>query len=141
MCAAVVLARGAPPETHAADRVAVRGVTIDRPVNGRSAAVRLAIDNRTGYDDRLLAVSTDAASTATIHVSDHDAEGRTRMRSEASVEIPAGRTTYFAPGLLHVMLTGLRHRLDVGDEVRLALRFQRAGRITVTARVVPVPTN
>ena len=122
------------------DHLRIRGAKVDVPVNGRSTAVRMAIDNPTDRPDRLMAVTADVAGTAVIHVSDRDHEGRTLMRTRSSVPIPAGRTTYFAPGLMHVMLSDLHRPLEVGDEVHLVVRFQRAGPIAVDAHVTPIPT-
>ncbi|MFN8019157.1 MAG: copper chaperone PCu(A)C [Acidimicrobiales bacterium] len=132
------------PASHDAPRpsghLRVIGASIDRPV-APVAAVRLAIDNGTTRPDRLVAIRTPDAATATLHVNGRDAQGRTLMRQVASVALPPEHTTYFAPGLRHVMLSGLRRRLRVGDHVRLVLRFQRAGTIVVDAPVRSIPTS
>ena len=109
--------------------------TIDVPVNPSTAAVRFVIANDTATADTLTGVSSDVGSAA-VHRSTVDDEGRSTMLAVPSMAIPARSKVTFAPGGLHVMLTGLRHELRVDDTVKLTLTFTRAGTRTVTARVV-----
>lgn len=116
----------------------VRDVTIDEPINGKTAAVRLVIDNATGTNDRLVGVSSDAAAVASIHRSTIDAQGRSAMVELAGIDVPAGEEVAFRPGGLHLMLEGLRSPMALGDTVGVTLRFERRGSVTVDARVVPI---
>jgi hypothetical protein len=49
--------------------------------------------------------------------------------------IPAGETVTFAPGLLHVMLFGVRSPLIEGNEIALKLVFDNAGEVNVKVPV------
>lgn len=109
--------------------------TIDVPVNPSTAAVRFVIDNETATADTLAGVSSDVGSAA-VHRSDVDSEGRSTMLPVPSLAIPARSQVTFAPGGLHVMITGLKRELRVDDTVKLTLTFTRAGTRTVDARVV-----
>ncbi len=46
--------------------------------------------------------------------------------------IEPGRIIKFAPGGLHLMLVGLAAPLKQGDHVPVALKFEKAGEITVS---------
>jgi hypothetical protein len=57
------------------------------------------------------------------------------MESVADLPIKAHGSAIFGPGGLHVMLTGLKQPLKVGDSFPLKLRFAHVGTITVTVPV------
>lgn len=120
--------------------IIVRRVTIDEPVNGTTAAVRMIIDNRSGASDRLVAASSDVARSATLHRSTTDELDRSTMQDLTGVDIPAQTKIVFSPGGLHVMLSGLRRPLEIGDTVDVTLVFQHAGSQTIDAEVVPLGT-
>ena len=115
--------------------ICVVDATIDVPVNPSTAAVRFVIHNDTATADTLTGVSSDVGSAA-VHRSDVDSEGRSTMQPVPSLAIPARSQVTFAPGGLHVMITGLTRELRVDDTVKLTLTFTRAGTRTVEARVV-----
>lgn len=120
--------------------IKVRSVTVDEPVNGKSAAVRMVIDNGTDTDDELLKVTSPDAGLATLHESKTTADGLATMEGLDAVDVPAGEQTVFRSGGLHVMLEDLTNDLSVGDDVELTLTFAEAGTRTVTAEVVPLGT-
>ena len=109
--------------------IAIRNVfVLGAPLNaslpaGGSASVFLAIVN-TGAKDRLVSMS--APGTAT------------------SVTLPAGGVTLERSRLElltgpepEVVLTGLTHTLASGRNIRLVLRFQNAGSVTLFVPVIP----
>jgi periplasmic copper chaperone A len=99
------------------------------------AAVYLTIDNR-GDADRLVAISTDAASDVSLMGSGGaDASAHTSGHAPVDLPVPPGATS-FEPGGRHVMLDGLVPPLRPGDRVPLTLRFERAGARTVDVQVV-----
>lgn len=119
-------------------KLSVRSVRIDEPVNGRSAVVRMVIENDTATDDELLSVTTREASSATVHRSEMDAQDRSTMADMDSVRVPAGTSTVFQAGGLHVMLQQFTKPFAVGTKVHLTLTFANAGVRTVTGVVVPL---
>jgi copper(I)-binding protein len=84
--------------------------------------------------DRLVGAEAPVARTVELHT--HLMEGGiARMRPVDAVEVPAGAPVAFAPGGLHVMLTGLARPLRQGETFPLTLLFEKAGRVTVQVRV------
>jgi hypothetical protein len=98
---------------------------------GRVAAVYLDL---LGGPDRLLEASTDVAGRVELHETIMD-DGVMRMRPVGGIAIGAGLPTRLAPGGLHIMLIDLKRPLREGETFPLTLRFERAGRATVTVTV------
>lgn len=84
--------------------------------------------------DRLLRVSSPAAQTVELHAMTMDGN-LMKMRVIRALDIPAGSSVTLRTGGSHVMLTGLRQRLAIGDRVPLTLIFQKAGTLEVFADV------
>lgn len=102
----------------------------------RSGAVFMVIENHRTIDDRLIAVSTDAAQRAELHTHLSDVQGVMRMvEVEDGIPIPAGGEHALARGGDHVMLLGLTRPLTDGDTVTLTLVFERSGELTVEVPV------
>jgi copper(I)-binding protein len=116
--------------------IVVEDATIDWPANPEVAAVRMRIRNLDATEDALVGASSPIASSAMVHRTDIDAEGRAVMQTSEQVPIAARSTVTFEPSGLHVMLSGITEELAVGDEVQLDLIFREAGTITATATVV-----
>lgn len=113
----------------------VTGAELDRPALPGQGALRLVVDNGTGTADVLVSVSSPRATSAMVHRSGVDGEGRATMDMVETLTIPARSKVAFEPGGLHVMLTGLPHDLAVGDEVPVSFEFERAGTVKVDAVV------
>lgn len=104
------------------------------PVSGASQIV-LAITNHGDGDDALVGVDTDAAVAVEIHLTEID-DGQATMRELAAAELPAGETTRFRPGGLHLMLIGPDERVELGGTFDLTLEFDRSDPVTVPVDVV-----
>jgi len=117
-------------------QVEIVDATVDVPALPTQAAVRFVVENGTGQDDVLTGASSTAAEHVTVHRSTVDSKGLSTMRPVARLKIPARSRVTFAPGGLHVMLTGLRHRLVAGQTLPLKLTFAKAGTRTATVKVV-----
>jgi copper(I)-binding protein len=114
---------------------------VDRPALPDQTAVRLVVRNGSARADTLTSVSSPDATGSSIHRSTTDSAGRSIMKPVRTLAIPARSDVTFAPGGLHVMLTGITRSLKVGDTVRLTFTFAHAGHRTVTARVVEPGTD
>ena len=57
------------------------------------------------------------------------------MKRVDAIPVPAGGEVTLKPGSYHVMLIGLKKPLKTGDAVELHLRFERAGKLDVSAPV------
>ena len=140
LVAAAVALRTGDATARPPHGIIVEQATIDEPVNGRTAAVRMIIDNRSAASDRIVAASADVARSATLHRSITDDLDRSTMEELTGIDVPAETKVVFGPGGLHVMLSGLRRPLAIGDTVDLTVVFQHAGTQTIDATVVPVST-
>lgn len=129
--------------THSAGTQEVRAgaITIShpwtRPTPGTAtpAVGYMMLDNHGPEDDRLVAAASSAAEAVTMH--------RTKVRDgiarmlpqEGGLAIPAHGSTQLEPGGLHLMLSGLKEPLALGQTVPLTLTFERAGTVTVELKV------
>ena len=109
-------------QEHTGDPIVVRDAWIREPPPRSPAAGYLVIENRGGDPVELVAVATEAAAQAEIHVMEYK-DDRMTMRRVAKLEIPAGEEVALKPGGAHLMLMELRRPLRDGDEVELVLRF------------------
>ena len=109
-------------QEHTGDPIVVRDAWIREPPPRSPAAGYLVIENRGGDPVELVAVATEAAAQAEIHVMEYK-DDRMTMRRVAKLEIPAGEEIALKPGGAHLMLMELRQPLRDGDEVELVLRF------------------
>lgn len=80
--------------------------------------------------DKLLGASSPAAEAAELHT--HLMEnGIARMRPVEAIEVAPGEPTVLEPGGLHLMLMGLKGKLEEGDAMPLTLTFEKAGEVTL----------
>ena len=100
---------------------------------GRVGVVYLTITD-TGAPDRLTAVASPVAASASLHQS-YDDQGVAKMRSVSALPVEPGKPVTLAPGGYHIMLTGLKQPLNQGDEFPVTLIFEKAGAVTTTVTV------
>ncbi len=132
---ALLLAAACESRPAGDSEVAVSAAVVAEPVLGERAALYFVVSNRGAQDDELTEISTPAAEGTEIHrTMDH--AGMMTMEPLGSLLIPAGATVRLAPGGHHVMLLNLTRNLAAGDNVRATLRFRRAGKVSIEARVV-----
>lgn len=82
-----------------------------------------------------------ASSTLATHVMIHETsliEGQSRMRMRDKITLAPGKAQAFAPEGLHVMLSGFKYDVIVGDTMHVTLQLQDGGRIDVAALVRPL---
>ena len=124
---APALGFAAPPLTITAAwaRATPPGVT--------TAAAYLTVTNDAAAD-RLLGASSPAARQVLLHsqVEDH---GTQHMRQLESVEVPAHGTVELAPGQMHLMLVGIAAPLKPDATIKVTLRFEKAGDVTIDVPV------
>jgi hypothetical protein len=97
------------------------------PPGAPTAAGYATITNHAISSDRLTGAYTGAAASVGLHEMDK-AGGVMRMRPIAGgLAIGASATVTLSPNGRHLMLTGLKQPLKVGQHVRVVLQFQRAG--------------
>jgi len=101
---------------------------------GGTGVVYMIVMNHGTADDDLTGLSTPVADKAEMHRTTA-MNGMTHMDAVADLPVKANGSVAFAPGGLHVMLTGLKQPLKLGDSFPLTLSFAKAGAITVTVSV------
>jgi copper(I)-binding protein len=108
-------------------------------VPGQSSGVAyLALENRSGKADALVAVTSPLAQNVEMHTMAMQ-DNVMRMREVSRIELPPGSNVVMHAGEgCHLMLMGLKAPLKAGEKVPLALRFERAGKIQTS---IPVKDN
>jgi periplasmic copper chaperone A len=115
-----------------------------RPTSGpnKLGAAYLTLKNAGQEADTLQSVSSPGAEKVEIHEHTQDASGIMRMRPVAGgLKIPAGGTVEFKPGGYHLMLFGLKHNLEEGQQIPLKLHFMQAGDLDVEVKVEKKPSG
>jgi periplasmic copper chaperone A len=114
----------------AAATIEVKGGWIRTPPpSAPTAAAYATITNRGIASDRLMGAVSPAAASVGLH-QDTKVGGIMRMRPvTGGLPLGASATITLAPNGYHLMLTGLKTPLKVGQHVRIVLRFQRAGNV------------
>jgi copper(I)-binding protein len=96
-----------------------------RPGMGATGAVFMKLVNEGREADMLVSAETDVATTVELHkttVSD----GVMTMEPVKSIEIPGKGEVLLKPGDYHIMLLGLNRDLNVGDEFKVKLNFEKS---------------
>lgn len=106
----------------------------ETPPGARTGGAYFTVANAGKDPDRLVAVSSPAAATASLHTMAMDGTVM-KMRPVASLPVPAGGTLTLAPGGYHVMLEDLAKPLVKGDKIPLRLTFEKAGPVDVVVNV------
>jgi periplasmic copper chaperone A len=117
------------------------GLTISHPWARPTAegaplgAAYFSIANSGPEADTLVSAASPASEKTELHQTS-EGNGVMKMRAvEGGIEIKPGATQDLKPGGYHVMLIGLKKRLQEGEMVPLALTFAKAGAIEVEAKV------
>lgn len=102
------------------------------------AAVYIGLENRGARPDRLIGADADVARKASLHEMSQEG-GVARMRYVEAIDLAPGASLVMTPrGGMHVMLEGLKSPLNEGDRFVLNLRFEHAGRTSVSVWVQPL---
>ena len=110
---------------------------LETPATAMSGAGYMTITNIGPDPDRLLSVRAEFPSV-TLHGTETDAQGVTRMIRVEGIEIPPGETVTLAPGGTHVMFMGTGgDPFEEGERIPATLVFERAGEIAVEFWVEP----
>jgi periplasmic copper chaperone A len=98
--------------------------------DAKSTPVYMTIKNRSDAGDRLIGARARVASKVEIH------EPGKESKSVASVPIDAGKDLELSSTGHYLLLTGVSSRLQVHDRFKIALEFERVGRVVVDVVVV-----
>ncbi len=103
------------------------------PAGERSAAF-LTVTNTGTADDALIAAAGDIAESVEVHETVME-NGMAKMQPIARIPIPAGGSLTLKSGGYHIMMLQTRRELVPDTTIPLTLTFERAGSVTVQARV------
>jgi copper(I)-binding protein len=110
------------------------------PPGATTGAAYFSITNKATTTDKLVRASTPRAQGAELH--SMSMEGNImRMRQVQDIAAIGGDTVKLEPGGYHLMLTGLKQPLKVGERFPLTLYFEKAGRVTVDIVVQDAATG
>ncbi len=124
-------------DARAAD-IAVKDAWVrGAPTGIKVSAGYARIENAGPVADRLLSVSTPAAGDASVHESS-EKEGMMSMEPVEALTIPPKGAVELKPGSYHIMLMRLPGALAPGGTVPMEFTFERAGKITVDAKIAPL---
>ena len=90
----------------------------------------LTIENPNPTADKLLSVTFAKATSVQIHEMKMDGD-KMMMRQITSVEIPANGIVELKPGGNHLMLMGLDSPIKDGEQLKMTLQFEKAGKVDV----------
>ncbi len=93
----------------------------------------VTIRNRGTETERLLSATSPGAAVVELREPDPSASGGARAVTEGFV-IPAGDVVALEPGGRHLLMRDLQVPLALGDEIRVTLRFERAGAVVLPLR-------
>jgi copper(I)-binding protein len=111
---------------HAWARATPKGATV--------GAAYVTLVNNGSDDDRLVGASSPTADAVQFHSETND-DGVMKMARLAALDVRPGTPVVFKPGSIHIMLLGLKQQLREGESIPLTLSFEKAGPLSVTARV------
>jgi copper(I)-binding protein len=102
-----------------------------------TAAVYLVLRNTSVQPVIVIGVSSPVASHVMVHETSTSG-GQSRMRAHEKLVIAPGQTIAFKPGGMHVMLSGLKKNITIGQTVPLILLLANGGQVQVAAVVRPL---
>ncbi len=103
------------------------------PPDARTTSGFFAVRNTGTIPDRLVSAWSGDAELVQLRERDPTSATAFRRATEGFPLSPGGALT-LEPGGPHLELTGLRKPLGAGDRVRVALRFEVAGDVTIELR-------
>jgi periplasmic copper chaperone A len=101
----------------------------------KTGAVYFSVMNHGNVDDRLLSITTPAATVAELHETVMEGDVMKMRAIEGGWVIEPGKTYDMKPGGIHVMLTGLKAPLKKGETIAFELKFENAGVVSINAPV------
>jgi len=140
LCMLLLLAVAIAPSVAEAHSHKRKGLEIVHPwtsatlTAGAAVAVCMKIKNRSGAPERLIGAST-AAAMKTELVEGGGEGGAGVPKPVAAILIAPGTDTALARNGPHLLLSGMKRRLNAYESFKLVLVFEKAGRITVDVAV------
>lgn len=125
----------------AADDFEAGALRIDDPWTRPSAggaktgAAYFEIENTGKTADRLVSAKTDIAERVELHESIEEAGVAKMQALKDGIAVPAGGEAKLKPRGMHVMLLGLKQKLDEGQSFPMTLTFEKQGDVQIQVEV------
>ncbi|WVH08744.1 MAG: Copper metallo chaperone [Fluviibacter phosphoraccumulans EoVTN8] len=97
------------------------------------SAAFMEIKNK-GTADKLVSANCDCAKATELH-NVKMIDGTMKMYKVDAMDVPADGELKLKSGSYHIMLIGLTRPLVAGETVPLKLKFEKAGEVTVNAKI------
>lgn len=120
-----------------APMLVVKSAWVRKAPGSDVAAVYLNLSNVSPKPIIVVGVQSPMAASSMLHESSV-VSGQSQMRSKSTIVIAPGKTVSFAPGGTHVMLSGLKSNVAVGQSVPLVLLLADGSKVAVAAVVKPL---
>jgi len=91
----------------------------------------VTIENKGSTPDRLIAATFAKAKEVQIHEMKMDGD-KMMMRQVTGLDVPANGMLELKPGGYHLMLIGLDGAIKEGEQIKINLQFEKAGKVEVT---------
>lgn len=101
----------------------------------RPGAAYVTLQSTAG--DRLIGVTTPVADQVMIHGVE-EVNGVSRMEHLPTLDLPSGQPVMLTPGGTHLMLMGLKDKLEEGGRFPMTFQVEKAGAVTVDVPVLGI---
>lgn len=126
------------PEPNAANQIIVRDARVRAVPPGTPHSAAFLVLENAGDAVKLHRAKADVSKRVELHTHRPDEDGVMQMRPISGIEVPAKGSVVLEPGGLHLMLTGLKSELEVGEGVGLTLIFDDKSELSIVAPVVDI---
>jgi copper(I)-binding protein len=130
-------AQAGTPARAQTSPLVVQNAWLRKPPGVDAAAVYFVLKNPGAKPVTVVGVT----STIATHVMIHETslvDGLSRMRMKDRIVVEPGKSVAFAPEGIHVMLSGFKYDVAVGDNVALTLQLEGGGQVNMSAAVRPL---
>lgn len=100
---------------------------------GQVSAAYFEVKNK-GGSDKIVSANCDCAKATELH-DVKMVDGAMKMVPVTGMEVPANGELKLKPGSYHIMLIGLNRPLVAGENLPIKVKFEKAGEVTVNAKV------
>lgn len=108
------------------------------PPGAKVAGGYFTVQNNSGGADRLIGGTAEVSNIFELHEMAMDG-GVMKMRSlDKGIEVAPGGKVELKPGGYHIMFIDLKRPLKDGESFKGELVFEKAGRVPVTFKVMPI---
>ena len=102
---------------------------------GKNGAAYARLTNKGTKPDRLVDVKSSIAARVEIHTHIKDGDIMRMRQVEGGIPVAPGESVTMKPGGYHVMLIGLKKKLETGSSFSLTFVFENGGEVKTMAEV------